>query len=126
MTTAANDSSSGNLKSPISNLQSPILAIALAVALATRAQDAPHTYLFTSFRGNGEDGLRLGYSFDGYHWTNLPGTFLKPQVGKRKLMRDPSLLRAPDGTFHMVWTTGWRDDQVGGEIRTCWCGKRCT
>ena len=114
MTTAANDSSSGNLKSPISNLQSPILAIALAVALATRAQDAPHTYLFTSFRGNGEDGLRLGYSFDGYHWTNLPGTFLKPQVGKRKLMRDPSLLRAPDGTFHMVWTTGWRDDQGFG------------
>jgi hypothetical protein len=25
-------------------------------------------------------------------------------------MRDPSLLRGPDGTFHLAWTTGWRTD----------------
>jgi hypothetical protein len=29
-------------------------------------------------------------------------------------LRDPSLLRAPDGTFHLVWTTGWRGDQGFG------------
>jgi hypothetical protein len=29
-------------------------------------------------------------------------------------MRDPSLLRGPDGTFHLVWTTGWRKDQGFG------------
>ena len=71
-------------------------------------------YLFTSFRGNGEEGLRLAYSFDGYRWTNVPGTFLKPQVGPSGLMRDPSLLRGPDGTFHLVWTTGWKKDQGFG------------
>ncbi len=71
-------------------------------------------YLFTSFRGNGEDGLRYAYSFDAYHWTNVPGTFLKPNVGPSRLLRDPSILRGPDGTFHLVWTTGWKKDQGFG------------
>ncbi len=71
-------------------------------------------YLFTSFRGNGEDGLRFLSSEDGYHWTEIPGTFLKPHVGPSQLMRDPSLLRGPDGTYHLVWTTGWQGDQGFG------------
>lgn len=81
----------------------------------THKNAAPESvYLFTSFRGNGEDGLRFLYSFDGYQWVNVPGTFLKPLVGPSKLMRDPSLLRGPDGTFHLVWTTGWQKDQGFG------------
>jgi hypothetical protein len=80
----------------------------VAVSAATNAE-AP-TYLFTSFRGNGEDGLRLLWSEDGYRWSEVPGTFLKPSVGPSKLMRDPSLARGPDGTFHLVWTTGWKGD----------------
>jgi beta-xylosidase len=71
-------------------------------------------YLFTSFRGNGEDGLHLAYSRDGLKWTALYGdkSFLKPQVGT-KLMRDPCICRGPDGTFHMVWTSGWWDKGIG-------------
>ena len=65
-------------------------------------------YLFTSFRDNGEDGLRFLSSEDGYQWTEVPGKFLKPRVGPSQLMRDPSLLRGPDGTYHLVWTTGWK------------------
>lgn len=71
-------------------------------------------YLFTSFRENGEDGLQFIYSTDGYHWKEVPGHFLKPRVGPSKLMRDPSLLRGPDGTYHLVWTTGWSKDQGFG------------
>ena len=82
----------------------------------SRADDT--VYLFTSFRGNGEDGLRFLWSDDGYHWTEVPGTFLKPRVGPSKLMRDPSLLRGPDGTFHLVWTTGWKGDQGFGYARS--------
>ena len=37
-----------------------------------------------------------------------------PKVGKRRLMRDPSIVQGPDGTFHMVWTTGWKDDKGFG------------
>jgi hypothetical protein len=65
-------------------------------------------YLFTSFHGNGENGLQFLYSEDGYAWKRVPGYFLKPEVGAKRLMRDPSLLRGPDGTFHLVWTTGWK------------------
>lgn len=72
------------------------------------AAPAVDYFLFTSFRGNGEDGLHLALSTNGYHWTALNGdrSFLRPEVGG-KLMRDPSLVQGPDGTFHLVWTTSW-------------------
>ena len=85
---------------------------------AARSSPLNSAYLFTSFRGNGEEGLRFLFSFDGYHWTNVPGTFLKPGVGPSKLMRDPSLFRASDGTYHLVWTTGWHTDQGFGYANT--------
>ena len=96
-------------------------AVALLVSLASagdsaRAQEIGDdtVFLFTSFRGNGKDGLRFAWSDDGYAWKEVPGTFLKPRVGPSRLMRDPSLVRGPDGTFHLVWTTGWRGDQGFG------------
>lgn len=65
-------------------------------------------FLFTSFRGNGEDGLHLAVSTNGYQWTalNQDQSFLKPEIGG-KLMRDPCLAQGPDGVFHLVWTTSW-------------------
>lgn len=69
-------------------------------------------YLFSFFTGGGEDGLRLAYSFDLYNWTEIPGPHLRPQIGD-KIMRDPFLARAPDGVFHLVWTTGWRRRDIG-------------
>jgi beta-xylosidase len=68
-------------------------------------------YLFPSFRGNG-DGLHLAYSTDARNWTDLSRIFLQPEVGSR-LMRDPHILRGPDGLFHMVWTSGWSDKGIG-------------
>lgn len=71
-------------------------------------------YLFSSFRGNGEDGLHLAYSRDGLEWTALKGdaSFLNPTVGGM-LMRDPCITQGPDGLFHMVWTTSWGDKGIG-------------
>ncbi len=71
-------------------------------------------YMFTSFREPATEGLHFLYSYDGYEWTDLGGSFLKPELGKQKLMRDPSVLRGPDGTFHLVWTTSWRGDNGFG------------
>jgi hypothetical protein len=65
-------------------------------------------YMFTSFHEPATEGLRFLYSYDGYHWTDLGRTFLKPNSGK--VMRDPSLIQGPDGTFHLVWTSAWRGD----------------
>lgn len=73
-------------------------------------------YLFSFFRDNGQDGLFLAWSRDGLAWEELkpPGkSFLTPELGPHKLMRDPSLRRGPDGTFHLVWTTGWGDRIFG-------------
>ena len=71
-------------------------------------------YLFSYFKGNGEDGLHLAYSHDGYKWKSLNNdkSFLAPKVGG-KLMRDPCILQDPDGTFHLVFTTSWNDRGIG-------------
>ena len=73
------------------------------------------SYLFSYFVGNGEDGLHLAWSEDGYRWETLNQgrSYLQPRVGESKLMRDPCLLRGPDGRFHMVWTTSWGGQTIG-------------
>ena len=71
-------------------------------------------YMFTSFHEPADQGLRLLYSKDGLHWTDLNRTFLKPEVGQQKVMRDPSIVKGPDGTFHLVWTSSWKGDKGFG------------
>lgn len=76
---------------------------------------SPDTYLFAYFKGNGEDGLHLAYSNDGYKWETLKKdtSFLTPEVGKDKLMRDPCVIKGGDGLYHMVWTVSWTDKGIG-------------
>jgi hypothetical protein len=98
--------------------QSRVFFSTLAAALALSALPAcgADVLLFSFFRDNGQDGLYLATSPDGLKWAELkpPGkSFLQPQVGG-KLMRDPCLALGPDGTFHMVWTTGWGQPPVIG------------
>lgn len=87
--------------------------ILFIVSMAVCAQNT--VYLFSYFTGEGTDGLHLAYSYDGLNWEALNGgkSYLVPSVGKDRLMRDPSVCCSPDGTFHMVWTTGWRDRIIG-------------
>lgn len=72
-------------------------------------------YLFSYFVGNGEDGLHFAYSEDGYSWESLRNgdSYLTPQVGKDKLMRDPCIIKGGDGKYHMVWTVSWTDKGIG-------------
>lgn len=88
-----------------------ILAIFVAVLSCTAQQ----VYVFAYFKDNGEDGLHLAYSKDGYKWTALKhdSSFLTPTVSKDKLMRDPCIIRGGDGLFHMVWTVSWNDKGIG-------------
>jgi len=90
-----------------------IVAIVTIMAILGPVAEA-QPYLFSYFKGNGEDGLHLACSDDGLTWTTLKNdqSFLTPQVGT-KLMRDPCICQGPDGTFHMVWTSGWRDRGIG-------------
>ena len=86
---------------------------------------AEYHYLFTSFCGNGEDGLHLALSTNGYHWTDLKsdGSFLRPGIGG-KLMRGPCLAQGPDRQFHLVWTTGRTAESgkvLGTPLPGTWC-----
>lgn len=73
-----------------------------------------HIYMFSYFKGHG-DGLHLAWSRDGFHWTALNNDlpYISGHAGPEKLMRDPFLLAAPDGNFHLVWTAGWRGKGIG-------------
>ncbi len=66
-------------------------------------------YMFTSFHEPADEGLRFLYSEDGVHWDSIAGTWLKPEIGQN-IMRDPSIVVGPDGTYHLVWTIAWKGD----------------
>lgn len=95
----------------------PLFLIALS-ALLTLASCSPQeedVYLFSYFTDRGKDGLNIAYSYDGLNWETLNNgkSFLAPCIGKDSLMRDPSIAQGKDGTFHLVWTSGWWDKGIG-------------
>jgi beta-xylosidase len=92
-----------------------LLLIALMPCVFLCAQKNDSVYLFSYFKGNGEDGLHLAASQDGFSWTALKGdsSFLRPVISKDKLMRDPCIVRSNDGTYHMVWTVSWNERGIG-------------
>ncbi len=71
--------------------------------------------MFSYFTGNGEDGLHLAWSEDGLQWESLKkgASFLLPEVGQDKLMRDPCIIQGPNGLYHMVWTVSWAEKGIG-------------
>jgi len=89
----------------------------ISFSLLLYGQKQEKVYLFSYFKGNGEDGLHLAYSRDGVNFTALNNdrSFLTPVVGVSKLMRDPCIIRTPGGTFHMVQTAGWTEIGVTTE-----------
>jgi len=96
-------------------MKKSVLLALLSFACLRLVAAEPTAYLFAYFVKNGEDGLHLAASTDGYTFEALNGgrSYLTPQVGESKLMRDPCLLRGPDGTFHLVWTTAWEGKTIG-------------
>ncbi|MBP8302783.1 MAG: glycoside hydrolase family 43 protein [Phycisphaerae bacterium] len=92
----------------MANRLAPWLLAALAVSGCATTERM--VYVSTSFHEPANEGLRFIYSEDGCHWTAIPGTWLTPEVGTQKVMRDPSIVLGPDGTYHLVWTSSWRDD----------------
>ncbi len=98
----------------------PMLKLFFSVVCAcflfsVAAQTSDSVYLFSYFKKNGEDGLHLAYSNDGYKWIalNNDSSLLQPAVAHDKLMRDPCIIRGADGLFHMVWTVSWNDKGIG-------------
>ncbi|MGD9555720.1 MAG: glycoside hydrolase family 43 protein [Mangrovibacterium sp.] len=97
-------------------MKQKILALILltGVLVSCGQPEEKEYYLFSTFREPADKGLFLAYSEDGYHWTDLGGPWLTPEVGQQKVMRDPSVVKGPDGTFHLVWTSSWKGDRGFG------------
>ena len=87
----------------------------LLIFLSFQSQGQDQVYLFSYFTDNGQDGLHLAYSHDGLKWEALKDgkSWVTPTVGNDKLMRDPYILQGKDGLFHMVWTSSWKERQIG-------------
>lgn len=85
------------------------LLFLIVIVLASCKKEKEY-YMFSTFREPADKGLFLAYSEDGYHWNDLGGPYLAPEIGNQKVMRDPSVVLGPDGTFHFVWTSSWRGD----------------
>lgn len=104
-----------------------LISLALWFGSCRQSVSEETAYVFTSFREPSTQGMQYLYSLDGLHWDTLPGIWLAPKVGNdttyvnawtgevqapkyypdERVMRDPSIVRGPDGTFHLVWTTQW-------------------
>ncbi len=100
---------------------------------ACTAEPEKEVYISTSHREPALDGLHLLYSYDGLHWDSLAGVWLEASIGNKtpyidsytgqevepkymgsSMMRDPSFVQGPDGTFHLVWTIGWAGEKGFG------------
>ncbi len=94
-----------------------VLRLLLAVSIALPLFSAD-SYLFTSFRRNGETGVFFALSNDGRKWTplNHNDPWIKPEEAGM-LMRDPWLGQGPDGVWHMLWTWGWTAKEMGGKLK---------
>jgi len=88
----------------------PITIVLILFLNFTGCQPNHEVWLFSTFREPATEGLYLAWSEDGTHWFDLGGPWLKPETGLQKVMRDPSVVQGPEGTFHMVWTSSWKGD----------------
>ncbi|SEG37929.1 Glycosyl hydrolases family 43 [Sphingobacterium lactis] len=93
----------------------PIFTIFMSLFSLLGFAQQDSIYLFSYFKGNGEDGLHLAASIDGMKWQAVRegSAFLRPELSPDKLMRDPCIIRGGDGNFHMVWTVSWTQKGIG-------------
>ena len=113
------------------------ITIAVLIAFMTQSFSAhaqatnadPHVYLLSTFKEGEQSGLNFAYNFEGYHWSAAPILFLKAHVDG-KIMRDPSISRRTDGTWHLVWTAAWKSNKGCGYAYSKnlvhWCEQKFT
>jgi len=92
-----------------------LVIIFFIISISKSFSQNKEAYLYSYFINNGDDGLHLAYSHDGYNWKTLKNnkSFLTPTIGNDKLMRDPCIIYGPDKKFHMVYTVSWRERSIG-------------
>ncbi len=72
-------------------------------------------FLLSYFKDNGQEGVFLAYSEDGFKFSALNDDrpiFVPPEWEGQNLTRDPSILYN-EGLFRMVWTSNWQGTSFG-------------
>lgn len=110
-----------------------MLLFSLTLSAKTPSNER-EVYIFTGHREPALDGLHYLYSYDGLRWDSIQGSWLRPEIGNKtpeyynthsrkmekakyapsSMMRDPSIVQGPDGTFHLVWTLAWSGEKGFG------------
>lgn len=92
-----------------------VIVAFISLCNCVKAQNNKDVYLFSYFKDNGQDGLHLACSEDGFKWQALKNdsSFLRPILSKDSLMRDPCNIRGGDNLVHMVWTVSWHERGIG-------------
>ncbi|MBN1760614.1 MAG: hypothetical protein JW863_19960 [Chitinispirillaceae bacterium] len=92
------------------------LSVAVSAQLDTNSE---HYYMYSYFINLQQDaGARLAFSTDGITWHryNNGDPVIVPIIAENEkpLMRDPNVYYdSATGVFHMVWTTAWKQDNIG-------------
>jgi hypothetical protein len=91
----------------------------------TTIDPARDYYLFAYFRDKevkaeedgrkrgGGMGLYLAWSGDGLKWEKAAGGKRLLTATVSPMLRDPFVAQGPDGVFHLVFTSGWRQKTIG-------------
>jgi hypothetical protein len=99
-----------------------VLMFALTLSVSASAQvdtNSQHFYMFFYFLNAQEEaGARIALSSDAINWQKINNEtpIFTPRigVGEQPLMRDPnSYYDSRTGIFHVVWTSGWKQDNIG-------------
>lgn len=89
-------------------LTPPTTPSGIAPLVVSRRGDT--TFLMSAFDATSQDRMSLFSSYDGITFTSLNSDAYRPPAG---LLRDPSILRAADGWYYIVYTTGWDGSRFG-------------
>lgn len=91
-------------------LTSQKAAAASTASLKVPPQKGPTTFLMSAFNATGENELSIFSSYDGATFTSTASETYTPATG---LLRDPSIMQMPDGTYYVAYTTGWNGTTFG-------------
>ncbi len=92
-----------------------IFSFLLLILFITTVHAEKKVFFLPYFLGNGQKGIYMTYSHDGFKFDLLNDGKLilpAPKWRKESLTRDPSILYH-NGIFHMVWTTSWKSRSIG-------------
>lgn len=95
-----------------------LLAGVLPVAGGEASSDVRYLFAYFTDKDENRNGMHLAWSEDGYTWTAIgpEHSFLKCDYGTwhaDKRMRDPFVMKGPDGLWHCIWTLNWEGNAIG-------------